>query len=658
MFLVDLPVEVLQQIVGHLPTASSILNLGLTNHKIHDIISEDDYSIFRTFVQRAFPTIATPPMWRDAAQCLTSRSRAWDRRAFIARECCPPPDDLDWANDGPISYTTGYQPGIDSYETWHGQSWSARKEVLAWGAAGRLRLRTTKDGVASWSSWRVPEDHRQELDILDVRLLLPDQHENLDGESIILRRANGEVVKVDSSSKANEITQRSRYLTGSANPNCIDVSKSANPLLAICDAQSVQLFPVRNSHTFVKSSDTIPVQGVTKGQQRKRVAKFLSDTSLAVASQFLQGRDQAPINIFDITPTGLSISPLIHSVCASTSGRHNANVIAPLDHISYTTSSRPGQLFLSGWTDGCTRLHDLRLPDKLVATYTDVVDDGQILSLVPIGHERFIVGSHQNGCVKTFDLRMSGARAYSYTNHLQPGALRQAPRSSATMTTTTTKSTQYDPATQTFHTSDVQRDINIFLTPMVSYRDRLWEPLARQPNRRAERYRGSIYSLSSPSPSSPTIYAGIANHVIRLDFLSTDDIRNGSPAVSMADPTLSSHSGGGGGGGVGKMHQNPNHNHNNHHIMNLSCYERPRKGHESTDPILLRKQTPLAISSTRRDSTGSHSHSKARRDSKSQQQRDANLSGIVQAGDGWDERWRLEVYDRASHGRNSNWARG
>lgn len=620
MFL-DLPVEVIQQIVGHLPTASSILNLGLTNHQIHDIVSEDDYSIFRTFVQRAFPTIATPPIWRDAAQCLTSRSRAWDRKAFIARECCPPPDDPDWVVDGPIPNTIGYQPSIDSYETWHGPSWSARKEVLAWGAAGRLRLRTTKDGVVSWTSFRVPEDHRQDLDILDVRLLLPDQHENLDGESIILRRANGEVVKVESSTTTNDFTQSSRYLIGSANPNCIDVNKNASPLLAICDTQSVQLFSVRNSDHFVKASDTIPAQDITKAQQRKRVAKFLSDTTLAVASQFLQGREQAPINIYDISPTGLSTSPLLDTIGSQESpilGRHNANVIAPLDNTGYT-SGRPGQLFLSGWTDGICRLHDLRLPGKLVAAYTDVVDDGQILSLVPIGHELFVAGSHQNGCLKTFDLRMSGARAYSYC-HTRLAQVAQGRGG--------TGSQAYDPANRTFHSSDVQRDINIFLTPMVNYRARLWEPLARQPHRRAERYRGSIYSLSSPSPSSSTIYAGIANHVIQLDFMSTDDIRSG--AASVIDPTVSSH---------GKEN----------HVMNLSCYERPRKGHESTDPILLRKQMPLR--SSRRDSTGSHGSGRAGKS----QQRD---SGTWQTEDGWDERWRLEVYDRAGNGRNSNWARG
>lgn len=637
----DLPVEVIEQVVGYLPTASSIVNLGLTCHATHAIIAQDDYSIFRSFVQRAFPTIATPPLWRDAARCLTSRSRAWDRRAFVARECRPPIAPNDPPFDKPRTPTIGYQPSIDSYETWHGSSWSARKEVLAWGAIGRLRLRTTKDGVVTWTSSRGDEDHKQAMDILDVRLLLPDQHDNLDGESIVLRRANGEVVKVESSSKASTIKQISRYLIESATPNCMDVNKNTNPLLAICGPESIQLFPVRGSDEFVKPSDTVPAQDITNTPQRKRFTKFLSDNTLAVASQYLQGGDQAPISIYDISPAGLSSSPLMETIGAAQElsgilGRQNANVIAPLLNNTSSTSSRPAQLFLSGWTDGVTRLHDLRLPRKVVASYTDVVDDGQILSLLPVGLERFVAGGSQNGCLKTFDIRMPGARAYSYLSAQLP----QSTQGTGTGTGNTASKTSYDNLAnhQIRHsprphpTTDIQRDINIFLTPLIDYNERRWAPLEKRlgPSR-AQRYRGSVYSLSSPSPSSATIYAGIANHVMQLDFLCTDDIRSGG--VSM--PTASSQSKG-----------------DDSFVIDLSCYERPRKGHESTDPILLRKQMPLMMGSGDDDGCGGEGSGGAC------QQQPLDYDGAWQAEDGWDERWRLEVYNRGegSHGRNSNWA--
>ncbi|KAL2413166.1 hypothetical protein ABEF95_008938 [Exophiala dermatitidis] len=607
----DLPIEVIQQIVGYLPTASSIVNLSLTNHKLYDIVSAVDYAVFRTFVRRAFPSIRTPPYWRDVARVLTSRSRAWDRRAFIARECCPPPDKTDFPEGYHQGFTVGYHPVIDSYEDWQGGSWSSRKEVLAWGAAGRLRTRTIKDGVTTWSSFRIPEDHRQDLDILDVRLLLAHQHDNEDGESIILRRANREVVKVETSSKPDHFTQSARYIGQSDDLSCMDVTKGSQPFLATLGNDSIHLYPVHSSEHNVRAIDIVPLAPKQNHLVRKRMrcAKFLSDTTLAVGIQFLQGRDRAPINIYHITPTGLSTTPLTETMSFSESihstlpGRHSANVIAPLDDFGMT-SRRPGQMFLSGWTDGIARLHDTRVPGATVTEYIDYVDDGQILSLLPIGRERFLAGSSQNGCLKTFDLRMSG-RVYSYLHarRADDGPSSSSPKHA--------------------------RDFNIFLTPAINHNEPLWQPLSRRPGRRFNRYRGSVYSLSSPSSMSPTVYAGIENHVLQLDFVSTDDYRSDIPGL--VDPLLGLHD---------KTNQNQN------HVFNFSCYERPRPGRETTDPVLLRKQLNLTFDN--------------RRDSVTTKRRDSNSGsgggGGVEGGhgtaeQGWDERWRLETYDR-TRGRN------
>ncbi|EXJ94965.1 hypothetical protein A1O1_00083 [Capronia coronata CBS 617.96] len=612
----ELPVEVIQQIAGYLPTASSIVNLSLTNHKLYDLVSADHYAIFREFVQRQFPSIRTPPFWRDAARVLTSRSRAWDRRAFIARECCPPPDNVDFPQGYNPGYTVGYRPVIDSYQVWQGGSWSSRKEVLAWGAAGRLRTRTIKDGVATWSSLRIPEDYRQDLDILDVRLLLPHQHENSDGETIILRRANHEIVKVETSSKSDHFTENSRYVMRSEELSCMDITRSAQPILAALDNSSIHLYPVHSSERNVRPMDSVPIQEKYTVRKRMRCAKFLSEDTLAVGVQFLEGRDRAPIDLYDISPTGLSVRRLSQTLSFSESihaisGRHSANVIMPLDDFG-TSTRRPGQIFLSGWSDGIARLHDTRTPTRPVAEYIDFVDDGQILSLLSIGHERFLAGSSQNGCLKTFDLRMPGGRVYSY---LEARSTSSSSSSRRVATPDVQLSTESQP-------SNARRDFNIFLTPPINHGERLWQPLSRRPGRRFNRYRGSVYSLSSPSPMSPTIYAGIENHVMQLDFVSTDDFRNDVPGL--VDPIL----------GLDDKTT---------HIFNFSCYERPREGRESTDPVLLRKQLSL----TNND----------RRDSQTGQGENHGSHGVVE--DGWDERWRLETYDR-TRGRNRDWgqARG
>ncbi|KIW78872.1 hypothetical protein Z517_08711 [Fonsecaea pedrosoi CBS 271.37] len=594
----DLPAEVIHQIVGHLPTASSIINLSLANQKIHSIISEDDHGVFRTFVQRAFPTINVPPYWKDVARTLTSRSRAWDRRAFIARECCPPTDDSDYPHPSPHGYPIGYRPAIDSYETWHGGSWEDRKEVLAWGAAGRLRLRTIQNGVTSWSSFKVPEDHRPQTDILDVRLLRPHQNQNAGGETILFQRTHREVISIETSTKPDNFTLKSRYINLPSEFSCLDVSQSDEPVLAACGDHCVNLYPVHSPSQIVLPSSSTKVERMHNYRSRMRCVKFLSGNTIAIAHQFLEGRERAPIDIYDINPTGLSSTPIAQSLSSYESihpsmSRHSANTISRLDDVGVSGSSSR-QLFLSGWTDGVARLYDIRAPRRSVADYVDPVDDGQILSLLPIGHERFLAGSHQNGCLKSFDFRMPGARAYSYLDARPP---------------------------ETVKRRTPQRDINIFLTPIVNTDQRLWEPLPRHPRKRSQRYRGSVYSLSSPSPSSPTIYAGIESHVLQLDFVATDDFLKGHSRVIS-------------GSNVDILRDEKNEAVQDQ-VFNFSCYERPREGKESTDPVLLRKQADLM-----------------------DEVADGEIDSHGRRDDRWDGRWRLNTSgkDRGfDPGRRSTW---
>ncbi len=374
LMLQNLPIEVIEQIIGHLPTASSIVNLSRTNRALGSIISADDYNVFRNFVQRAFPTIKTPPIWKDVARSLTSRSRAWDRRAFIGRECYQPPEEINYPQTGFNRHTVGYHPVIDSYETWQGSAWSSRKEVLAWGAGGRLRTRTIRDGVTTWSSYRTPEDHRQVQDILDVRILRPHQSDHTDNETIIFRRANREVVKVQTS-EPNVFTEASRYSIPNSDLTCMDVNQNAEPILAACGDHGINLFPVHSSKKLIQPIDSIKLKDKYNIPQRMRCVKFLSESTVAISNQFLEGRDRAPIQVYDISPTGISSTPLTESICYSEPshpdwGRHSANVIVPLDD----AGARPGQKFLSGWSDGTARLHDTRIPRRPVAEYSDAVD--------------------------------------------------------------------------------------------------------------------------------------------------------------------------------------------------------------------------------------------------------------------------------------------
>lgn len=596
MNLDQLPGEIILQVVQHLSTLSSVASVSQVNRKLHDLVSNNRNPIFQAFVQKQFPTIASRAPWQDAAFDLTSRSRAWDRRAFIARECAPPKDQPSQPPQHFRNQHIGFMPVIDSYQT---SAYEDGREVLAWGAAGRLRLRTVKGKSVKWSSWSIPDDASPQTDILDLRLLRPHQNRNTFGESVFIRRANRGLELVNAMPEKDNWVPVHKYLVkADSMVDCVDMNEATEPLLVVCDKEYLQLFPVHSSLEQSRAEKVIPIAKTTTIKQRKRCAKFMSESRIAVAGQNLEGLQQAPIEVFDIGTERLTSTPLnpveslsvTKSSSTSLPGRIGANVLAKVDS-RISENSSDSELLLSGWSDGLVRLYDLRSGQGAIREFADPVDDGQIFSLLPIGQERFLAGSHQNACLKVFDMRMN-ARVYDY-------------REVASSVAQNVTSSPAAPLSQTsLPLPSLSREINIFLALTVHHGAQPWRPLpGRQNNARLPRYRGSIYSLSSPSPSSRTVYAGIENHVIQLDFINTDDW------------TVNR------GGVQDQLDERP--------ILNLSCYERPRRGRESTDTVLLRKQTDL-------------------------EQWSRNTKDVEP---GWDERWQLDQR-RTRRGMAASWWSG
>jgi hypothetical protein len=598
----QLPTETIHQIASHLPTASSIIRFSLTNRKLHAQLSGDDYATFRSFVQKNFPSIRTPPYWKEAANILTTRSRAWDRKAFVAKALEPPPDRLN-----PLYYgrargpSIGYAPVIDSYEAWHGSMWAERREVLVWGAAGRLMMRLSNPDSITWHAHRAHDDHLPEKDILNVRLLRPNQKEARKGEVVVIRRANGDITKLEFDVDDNEIQNRTLFDTTGLVAESMDVSHGCRPLVAVCMPQEIQVFDGNAHEQIAQPVSMLKIQQNLVYKHRTRCAKFIGNERLAVGAQYLEGHSTAPINIYRITPEGSSTPPEnclpSRSGHTSVKGRNriNANAIAPLDDVS-SLCGRAGEVFLSGWSDGIVRLYDIRTPTHSSIEFQDGVDDGQILSLLPIGHERFLAGSIQNACLKTFDLRMPGAKVYSHHDAGSSPSMAVPSIGHGAPSKKAPSSREQGPVDKA-----VSRQLNIFLAIRVQCPMRLWQPLPNQQLSHLPRYRGPVYSLSASSPASPTVYAGIENHVIQLDFVSTDDMQRRFGQDRTAFGLVRE---------TGSKEQ----------ILNLSCYERPRTGHESTDPVLLRNQRSW---NTPRSE-----------------------DGLTE--DGWDERWMLASWERRS----------
>lgn len=125
-------------------------------------------------------------------------------------------------------------------------------------------------------------------------------------------------------------------------------------------------------------------------------------------------------------------------------------------------------------------------------------------SVVPFGRERFIVGSSQNAVIKIFDLRMPGGKVYFAPDVDRccinfPHAPPSKEKGSANY--------KYDYGCEMKY-----RDCSIFLQP------------SRRGQANARRRTASpVYSLSSPSPCSPTFFAGIEGKVLEIDVVSVMD---------------------------------------------------------------------------------------------------------------------------------------
>jgi hypothetical protein len=119
-------------------------------------------------------------------------------------------------------------------------------------------------------------------------------------------------------------------------------------------------------------------------------------------------------------------------------------------------------------------------------------------------------------------------------------------------------------------------------------------------------YRGPIYTMSSPSPTSSTIYTGVLNGVMRLNLGSTDDLLGSSSNWYQNHLDLT----------VDDINQNSNSAPSpigDLKIMGLSGYERPSPEVKSAS-AKLRSQVPFySISETDR---------------------------LRESETGWDRRWR------------------
>lgn len=359
--LYDLPFEIVYHIALFLPTATSVTNLAQTCRRLHAIITAEGSRIYRAFVSTKFPQIETPPFWKDAAQALASRSRALDRHAVIGRFVLPPRNAVKIGShqatrrDNP---TLGYRPAIDSYETWNGDRWADRKEVLAWGAADKVVMQIKQSGTKAQEKWLVFSDLEQTSsydDICGVCLLKPSYHgKGTNTEHLIFGRVRGELVHLAISPDKKVHEYKRRFETSGLELERIDLSDGPRPTLAAHFANgTIAFYDTTSEESSVQPFTHIRI--TSDRVTRNKCSRFLSPHRYALST----GRFEDSLSIATVSPDGLSLLRTfnVHSIDieehTSINRRSNVTAVSPLPLPGARRSS--GDVFLAAWGDRAVR---------------------------------------------------------------------------------------------------------------------------------------------------------------------------------------------------------------------------------------------------------------------------------------------------------------
>lgn len=133
-----------------------------------------------------------------------------------------------------------------------------------------------------------------------------------------------------------------------------------------------------------------------------------------------------------------------------------------------------------------------------MSIFKDPIDDSAIFSLETIGRERLIAGSSNYSLLKIFDLRMTGGRAYGYQD----------------VGDTLANKIQSETDDEYLESHGMyESGFNIFVGQNRQINS----------NRQRGPKESPVYSLSRPSSSSPILYVGLENSVVRFNFTSVMD---------------------------------------------------------------------------------------------------------------------------------------
>ncbi len=411
----DLPSELLIEITSHLETFHVLSRLAQTSKKLHAFVDKDG---FRVFVQNRFPSLSihlsrigvvdrysnavnpvlqgqdrkSSEFWKHAAQAMTTLSRNWDRKAFIAQRMYPL---LDLAHRSKSerfnarseqrqqryrrqqTQTMGFVPVVDSYENWYGGSWASRKEFVVWGAGASLIMRVKTMGQEAKGEGSDTEKSNREItdvhghehrwakyqengalegrDDITSANILPRQS-LMSEENIIIGRASGGLAQVRLSTGTSDSNVVASYATDARPVRSATVSPVAHDLLAVClSDKTLALYPTLPEGQVNPLGEVAVIPPIYKA--RTWSTRFIRKDRLAVGL----GRADEPVHIYDIGRGGLDAMavrklPLNSLKHNDLQGWDSTSVysIAPIAS-SASAGGAEGDIFLTGAYDGVVR---------------------------------------------------------------------------------------------------------------------------------------------------------------------------------------------------------------------------------------------------------------------------------------------------------------
>ncbi|KAI7238084.1 hypothetical protein KC330_g2763 [Hortaea werneckii] len=532
--LTNLPPELLDHIIEYLPTANTVANLGASSKSLRHAVDTDGWT---TFNRTRFPSLhpANTPSQSHTARTLTTLSKAWDRRAFVTTYIEPQGNITVYPGGKkvdrwkrPKGQTIGFTPQLDVYEE-VGHTWQEREELLAFSAGAevcvrRKRRRGSQESTA-WTTYRPLSAFEGRDDVTTLHLLRPKAEQDSEIQRLVSGTANGDlwILSIPKDAGDSEDVPTSYLVTNGQPVRSSSLlhrpAADQDLLVANMGDSTVSLYPIDQSAGKIAPSDSLDIRPpqTNGGQQRVWSSEFLSPSRIATGI----GPSSEPLHIYEILPTGFSKEPVRkfslqnelfepsdEDSVAPAGKKRSSSIypIAPLPPYNAAGGSIDGNVFLSGAYDGAVRLHDMRSRRDVEMIYSDLTDESAVYSLLPRGQETLIVGGSRHSLLKFFDLRL-GSKCYDYSHAAASGS------SGDLIHGTAIGAANGHPADRTVN------DWNLFLRPSNASSG----PGARGNWASRRSLESSVYSLASPSSSSPFLYAGVENAVLEMGFMGVLD---------------------------------------------------------------------------------------------------------------------------------------